>query len=187
MEFLKLVLLLLCNRPEPVHVSQLGVELREIAGECSSWRHWLVDLCRAGYLESPRRGWYRITEAGQRFCSECCVQFERARRFRAIVRTRDEISVTSDSPKSLSESDSEPEPETDSAAELLEMWQWAGADETKIERMVKKLLRLKSISPQRVREICAEMWGAIEEIPPKLLDKFERAVEETLELLRSRG
>lgn len=184
MEFFKILLLLLCNRPGVLHVSQLGVDLSEIAGYCNSWRHWIVDLCRAGYLESQRRGWYRITNAGQQYCEENCQQFDWARSHatnRAVsvaARNSNSVELSNSHRSSVSEVET---------SGLIELWRWSAADSKKMSAVTKKLLKLKSPTYDRVRAICAELWGAVEEIPPKLLARFERAVEATVELLESRG
>lgn len=191
MDFSKILILLIVNKrgKDAVPVNQIGFELKEIVSECNSWRHFLVDLMRAGYLESPRRSFYRITAEGRRFCSKICQQFECARSSRSLEQNTMQKKSVPKHATSLSESELESDISdelTEICDELKDIWHWACSDNKKLDRVIKKLLNQNEPTIDRIRIICAELWGALEEIPNKDANRFESAVEETLAVIKSK-
>lgn len=176
MEFNKVLVLLICAREaDGMHVSRIGVELARIAGDCSSWRHWLSEFVELGYLESLQRGWYRITVAGARVSRQLKEMFARA------GGTLAEPKATENSIGGF-EDQSESE---DLLGELLEIWSWAPNNQKKKQILSRLVADRKDIkSMEDVRKRCAGIWGAVEEIPERSIKKFEVCVSESADILK---
>jgi DNA-binding PadR family transcriptional regulator len=155
-------------------LNQYNIELSQ-----SALNFALFDLAKKGYLECVARSVYRITRGGVELLS----------RYRGLLlelwgtKTPKIAPIGNHStPPSVQ---CKAENETELAEELSEIWKWV-SNKSKIKSVIQKLVQLRECEPAQVKTICARIWGAPEEIPAKLVGRFERAVEDTLELLESR-